>query len=312
MPSVFTTSLASSKVDLDKAQENANKVKDLGDVVKGLAESASKIANIYKGDKTKASPFQSFTEDFGKFLSYLSANPIQQSTIDSLNNLAAAFKGFSDISSPFRDFTNAFKDFEHSMISFIKILPKLGANVPSFSKFSALLGNHANNSAKFTVWETAFAKMSSTDLENFSKNFKVMDTNAINAFKIWTEALGNFVKIDPNTFKTIAQQLEGVIGSPLAVQDKLDRAAANNTTPNTSTAPALQQPTAAATTQGVVDRHNAATAGKTPDDVKGGKQQGATSADIQAMQQAIAQMSQQIESLVSVFQNPQGLKVHMF
>jgi len=154
----------------------------------------------------------------------------------------------------------------------------------------------------FSKFETSFSKMSS-DLGVFAKNFKSMDAAAIQAFRIWTEALTNFVQVDPKNFQNIADQLEKVINAPLNVQDQIDRKnAASQGNQGDSGIPFLQNPDAASKiTQGVVDRHSEKEKASTA----------AKASDIQEMKDTIALMSQQIDRLVNTLNSGDGIKVHI-
>ena len=243
------------------------------------------------------------------FIASLAKNTKLDAMIASFDNLVNVFTKLGGISSQFREFSSAFKDFNSTMGSFASNIHKFGINfakvVPNlgrYEKFAAVLNGQAYYGPRFAIFEPAFGKMSA-DLGIFSKNFKNMDTTAIQAFSIWTQALTDFVKIDPKTFSTIADQLEKVINAPLSAQDAIDRKNQPNTPPNSSSVPLLQDAKPAARiTSEVVDRH-----GKADKE----REKAERADEMNELKQTMAMMVQQMNRLVNALTDSNGLPVHI-
>lgn len=227
---------------ISKAQKNAKEYKTLTEALSQLASPVKILSEAFapKGDKKdQKGPLTTLTEELNNFLNFLATNPVTDAVVATLLKLHTALNMFSVSESPFAKFVDSFKDFNSSFGSFTGNIGKFAENfkklspmVSNYQKFAALLNGHAVYATRFAIWQPAFGRMSSKDLAEFAKNFKSMDAKAIDAFRIWTEALTNFVKVDPNTFETIADQLEKVINAPVNVEGRL--ANAGNNTGNTT------------------------------------------------------------------------------
>jgi hypothetical protein len=223
IPSAFAT----LNMDmLEKAKDNAEEYESITDAISKLANPVKTLSEaLTPKQKDQKGPLTMLSEELGRFLAFLSANPINDAVISGLNKLYDSLNKFSSMNSPFSGFVSSFNKFNDTFASFSGNMGKFADNfkklsplVNNYQKFAGLLNGHAVYASRFAIWEPAFGRMSSKDLEDFAKNFKSMDVKAIDAFRIWTEALTNFVKVDPNTFETIAEKLEKVINAPLNVE----------------------------------------------------------------------------------------------
>jgi hypothetical protein len=289
---------------LTKAEENAKKYSSITDALQRMGSPLKTIKEIFapKEDKVEQKGILTIlSEELSNFAKTLSNTSIEDTIVKSMENLFSAFEKFSNIANPFREFADAFKDFNQTfgsfssnMLMFSKNFSGFSSQINNYDKFAKLLNGHAYYASRFAIFEPSFAKMSA-DLEIFARNFKSMDSTAIEAFRIWTESLTNFVKVEPGTFRTIADQLEKVINAPLKVQDDIEnkKAEANGTPQPNSSSPSLSNPQSAGKiTQAVVDRN-------------------AASADVADLKKSIAMMSQQINRLVSALTSDQGINVNV-
>jgi hypothetical protein len=289
---------------MEKAVERAEQYSSITDVLSKMASPLKNIKEVFapKGEKENQKGILTIlSEELINFAKALSSTGIEDTIIASMEKLFTVFEKFSNIADPFKAFAESFKDFNGTFGSFGTNISVFSKNFGAFStqlsnydKFAKLLNGHAYYAQRFAIFEPSFAKMSN-DLEIFAKNFKSMDSTAIEAFKIWTESLTNFVKVEPGTFRTIADQLEKVINSPLKVQDKIEteKAAQNGkASPTVGNADLKNSQATAQMTKAVVDRNAAA-------------------ADVADLKKSIAMMSQQINRLVSALTSDQGINVNI-
>lgn len=304
IPSTFASLpqdvLESAQENLDSYTEIVKVFGDFTDVVVKMKDSF--IFKDSKGEmvgllSTVGYEISNFTASMAK--------PLDLQSIVNLSVLGNVFKGFADIADPFTKFTSAFKSFNETFGQFSVNLGLFSKNFSGIQKqlnnyrtFASLLNGHAVYGSRFAIWETAFAKMSSKDLAEFAKNFKNMNSNAIDSFRIWTEALTNFVKVDPNTFSTIANTLEKVINAPLNTEANRIEAQNGNSTQgmtsvtNTqrSATPLKNESESNAIFERVTSRYNS---------------------DIAQLRADIAAMTIQIQRLSSTLISAQGINVRV-
>jgi hypothetical protein len=286
---------------LEQAEDNAEAYEDMAAVIGNIGNAVKGIRDAFMpraGDKDQVGVLTMVGNELENFMAKIAANPVQDSVIATMNKLIDVFGRFGSVASPFREFVSAFKDFQSPLMAFSTNIKNFTANFTKFSsqlknyeKFTQLLNSHAILSKQWTVFVPQFSKMSK-DLEVFASNFKLMDSNAIEAFKIWTEALTNFVKTDPSTFKTIAEQLSDVINVPLAVQDKINQAkkAEEEEAAGTKTVPTLTND------EGRKLLDNTANAKRDKMDI---------------LQEQVSQLVSTVNLLVSKLSNPDGLPVRV-
>jgi hypothetical protein len=235
---------------LDIAENNAEKLKGVIEIVGQMVSPLKGLTSLMPkaGDKNAKGVLTLLSEEISNFFNYLSKNPITDATISSLNKLIDVFTRFSAISSPFKEFSNAFKDFNKSFGSFGTNVGIFSKNFKGFSpqlknyeKFAAVLNGHAYYAPRFEQFEGAFKRMAS-DLKPFAENFKLMDTKTIEAFRFWTEALTSFVKIDPETFQSVADQISKLKDVLPKEEKKETNIAATSTTPAFLVPPTLGLP----------------------------------------------------------------------
>jgi hypothetical protein len=287
---------------LDDAQENAEKYKGVAEVIAQLASPMKTLREAFlpKGNqKDEKGVLSSIADEITGFVNFLSKNPIQDSVITSLNKLIDVFGRLGAVASPFKEFVKGFRDFQDPLAAFSTNIKNFTTNFTKFSsqlknyeKFAGLLNSHALLAKQYTIFVPQFGQMSK-DLEVFAKNFKVMDATAIEAFKIWTESLTNFVKTDPETFTNIADQLAKVINAPLTVQDMIDvyKKLAKGEEVNPAAEPAtLTNDSGRSAIQSTVSRRKS---------------------EIEILQDQVSQLTNSVNSLVSVLTSENGIAVRV-
>ena len=200
---------------LDDAKDRAKGYKKITEAFENLGSAFKRVKDAFfiKGDEGKDQGMLSLLSTEITNFTNAMAKPINMDSMVNLGLLASMFEKFGAQADPFKDFAAAFERFNKSFGSFAGNMALFAKNFKLFTpqlkvyeKFAALLNGQAYYGPRFAIFEDSFRRMAS-DLRPFSENFKLMDDKTIQAFRFWTEALTSFVKISPDTFKSVADEV---------------------------------------------------------------------------------------------------------
>lgn len=213
LPNVF------EQIDIatfEKAQEKAEAVLPLTKTTKKIVEYLGSMMKILEGKETKDGFFTSIGMSIRELVDNLASISIEQETLNRLNNLADIFKkfssmgeGFSGFVSSFKEFTPVFGTYVSTMGNFSGNFMKFSSQMKNFEKFTSLLNSMAIQQENYKKFVPSF-KSISADLKIFSENFRTMDSVTIESFKIWTEALTDFIKVDSSSFRRNAENTKNL------------------------------------------------------------------------------------------------------
>jgi hypothetical protein len=213
LPNVF------GQIDIatfEKAQEKAEAVLPLTKTTKKIVEYLGSMMKILEGKETKDGFFTSIGMSIRELVDNLASISIEQETLNRLNNLADIFKkfssmggGFSGFVSSFKEFTPVFGTYVSTMGNFSGNFVKFSSQMKNFEKFTSLLNSMAMQQENYKKFVPSF-KSISADLKIFSENFRTMDSVTIESFKIWTEALTDFIKVDSSSFRRNAENTKNL------------------------------------------------------------------------------------------------------
>jgi hypothetical protein len=286
---------------LAKAETNAEDYKSLTQILSQLSSPVKNLNEAFapKG-KDQKGPLTMLSEELGKFLSFLSSNPITDTILEGLNKLYVSLNQFSNINSPFGGFVDSFNkfntvfgSFSGNMKTFSDNFTKFSPQLKNYEKYATLLNSHAIYSGKFVQFEPAFRGMSN-DLKIFAENFKLMDESGIEAFRIWTESLTDFVQVDLETFKDISDTLGKVIGAPI---EAMAKALGTVTSPT---------PLKDDTGQKVIDETV-----KKNEQVVAANPEKAQNKELKQLKDMISQLSSSIDQLISKMDGDTGISVYV-
>jgi hypothetical protein len=214
MPKIF------GDLDISKfedAEKKADYVLPLTKTMKSIVTNISKISETFGKDKNI--DVSIVGQSVKQLVDDISSINMEKNTLEKLDALAEIFKkfgssgnGFAKFVDSFKEFTPSFSNYVSSMSSFSDVFKGFSYQLKNYEKFTSYLNSHAWNAVGFQKFVPSFSQISK-DMKVFANNFKIMDTQTIEAFKIWTEELKDFIQIDPSNFSRNANSAEKMIDS---------------------------------------------------------------------------------------------------